>query len=71
MCFADFVALFQVNYHKENVKQKTSDALPENESEEEISDHAVLDAADSCKFAQSYIFRNGTEIIKRKKPMVL
>ncbi|XP_061195058.1 uncharacterized protein LOC133203256 [Saccostrea echinata] len=71
ICLADFVSWFQVKYHKENTKQNTSEELPENEPEEEISDDAISVTIDSCEFAQSYMFRNGTEIVKRKKPMVL
>lgn len=71
ICLADFVAWFQVKYHKESIKQNTSEELPENEPEDEISEDAISVITDSCEFAQSYMFRNGTEIIKRKKPMVL
>lgn len=65
------MAWFQVKYHKESIKQNTSEELPENEPEDEISEDAISVITDSCEFAQSYKFRNGTEIIKRKKPMIL
>lgn len=66
ICLADFVSWFQVKYHKENIKQNTSEELPENEPEE-ISEDAIPVMSNSCEFAQSYMFRNGTEIVKRKK----
>ncbi|XP_062577467.1 uncharacterized protein LOC134239311 [Saccostrea cucullata] len=71
ICLADFVSWFHVKYHKEKIKQNTSEELPENEPDEETSDDAISVTIDSCVFAQSYMFRNGTEIVKRKKTMVL
>ncbi|XP_056001840.1 uncharacterized protein LOC130048804 [Ostrea edulis] len=58
ICLADFVSWFQVKYHKENIKQNTSEELPENEPEEEISEDAIPVTSNSCEFAQSYMFRN-------------
>lgn len=39
--------------------------------QDEVSEDAIFVITDSCESAQSYMFRNGTEIIKRKNPMVL
>lgn len=73
ICLADFVAWFQVKYKKENERNtaSTCDELPEDVADDICSDDAITISTDSCEFAQSYLFRNGTEIIKRSKPQVL
>lgn len=73
ICLADFVSWFQVKYKKVNERNtaSTCDELPEDVADDICSDDAITISTDSCEFAQSYLFRNGTEIIKRSKPQVL
>lgn len=70
LCLADFVSQFYVKYKPQKNKNPTSEEyLPENDdndmSEDQESNLLVEE------LSQSYIFRNGVEIVKRKKPCVL
>lgn len=70
LCLADFVSQFYVKYKPQKNKKSTSEeCLPENDdndmSEDQESNLLVEE------LSQSYIFRNGVEIVKRKKPYVL
>lgn len=70
MCLADFVSQFYVKYKPQKNKKPTSEeCLPENDdndmSEDQESNLLVEE------LSQSYIFRNGVEIVKRKNRMFL
>lgn len=45
--------------------------LPENEYEEDMSEDYHYAPLEAVELAQSYVYKNGVEIIKRKKPCVL
>lgn len=72
MCLADFVSQFSVKYKTaKNKKALNEEFLPENEYEEDMSEDYHYAPLEAVELAQSYVYKNGVEIIKRKKPCVL
>ena len=71
LCLADFVAWFHVKYKGERKRKRSTDELLEDERDDECSDDTFNVSTEICEFAKSYTFKNGTEIIKRKKTQVL
>lgn len=72
ICLADFVSKFSVKYKKknaENVVQNDLD-LPETEYFEDTSDD-IIDSSEEDVLKHSYVFKNGTEIVQRRKQCVL
>jgi len=72
VCLADFVSQFSVKYQSKQKKAKllADGELPELEYEENVSDFQPQET-ENTDLAQTYTFKNGTVITKRKKPCVL
>lgn len=72
LCLADFVSKFSVRYKKResNPNLISTDDLPETEYIEDTSDDVEDDSVD-FELQKSYMFRNGTEIVQRKKQCIL
>lgn len=73
ICLADFVSNFSVkrNSHKVAVGKSSADGfLPEVDYNEDISDLHV-EENEHLILEQTYTLRNGTQLVKRKKPSVL
>ncbi|XP_065942635.1 uncharacterized protein [Magallana gigas] len=72
LCLADFVSQFSVKYKTAKTKKALDEEfLPENEYEEDISEDYHYAPLEVEELAQSYVYKNGVEVIKRKKPCVL
>lgn len=70
LCLADFVSQFYVKYKPQtNQKPKSEEYLPENDDDDLSEDQESNLLVE--ELSQSYVFRNGVEIVKRKKPCVL
>lgn len=69
LCLADFISMRR-NKKAPNHCGDLMEELPETEYEEDNSDDIVDDYAD-VDLEQTYMFKNGTEIVKRKKQSIL
>lgn len=70
LCLADFVSQFYVKYKpQKNQKPISEEYLPENDDDDLSEDQESNLFVE--KLSQSYVFRNGVEIVKRKTPCVL
>lgn len=69
LCLADFISMRR-NKKAPNHCGDLMEELPETEYEEDNSDDIVDDYAD-VDLEQTYMFKNGTEIVKRKTQSIL
>lgn len=72
MCLSDFVSKFFVKYKakKTEYEAQINDHLPETECIEDTPDD-IMCSLEDVVLQHSYVLKNGTEIVLRKKPYIL